>query len=222
MISWLYDIFNVCVTHSCESQPITQPAISAKNIYVRAEWLGQSGRAPSEPSETFRWQFTPRAASIPCVALHIALHSLFHCFFSLCRSPILNEHSGGEGQLWPYLGMGALGTRLHWDCNAMGDAAKTTPRVPSTCAQNAILSLLIIHIIPSREIYVAIDNPSLVPSVSCLTTSSYLWNYVRAADDVSQAENLQRNSCRCCSHLYKFRDRIQVTRVFRYCGECQG
>ena len=27
------------------------------------------------------------------------------------------------GQLWPYIGMGSLGTRLHQDCNAMGDAA---------------------------------------------------------------------------------------------------
>jgi len=104
----------------------------------------------------------------------------------------------------------------------MGDAAKISPRVPSTCAHNAILSLLIIHIIPSRQIYVAIDNPSLVPSVSCLTTSSYLCNYVRAADDVSHAENLQRNGCWCFSHLYKLRDGIQVTRVFRYRGERQG
>jgi len=79
------------------------------------------------------------------------------------------------------------------DCKAMGDAAKISPRVPSTCAQNAILSLLIIHIIPSRQMYVAIDNPLLVPSISCLSTSSYLWNYVRAADDVSHAENLQSN-----------------------------
>jgi len=97
-----------------------------------------------------------------------------------------------------------------------------SPRVPSTCAQNAILSLLIIHIIPSCQIYVAIENPLLVPSISCLTTSSYLWNYVRAADNVSNAENLESNGCRCVSHLYKFRDRIQVTRVFRYCGERQG
>jgi hypothetical protein len=108
------------------------------------------------------------------------------------------------------------------DCKAMGDAAKITPRVLSTCAQNAILSLLIILIIPSRQIYVAIDNPSFVPSVSCLTTSSYLWNDVRAADNISHAENLQSNGCRCCSHLYKFRDRIQVTQVFRYSGERQG
>jgi hypothetical protein len=104
----------------------------------------------------------------------------------------------------------------------MGEAAKTTPRVPSTCTQNAILSLLIIHIIRSRQICVAMDNPSLVPSVSCLTTSSYLWNYVCAADDVSHAENLQSKGCWYLSHVYKFRDGIQVTRVFRYCDERQG
>jgi len=60
----------------------------------------------------------------------------------------------------------------------MGDAAQLAPRVPTTCAQNAILSLLIIHIIPSRQIYVAIDNPLLVPSISCLTTSCDLLTYV--------------------------------------------
>jgi len=71
----------------------------AKNISVRAEWLHQCGGATSEPSETPRWWNTPRADSIPRVALHIALRSLFHQFFSLWRSPIVNEHSGGEGQL---------------------------------------------------------------------------------------------------------------------------
>jgi hypothetical protein len=86
--------------------------------------------------------------------------------------------------------MGSLGTRLNRDCKAMADAANISPRVSSTCAQIAILSSLIIHIIPSHQIYVAIDDPLLVLSVSCLTTSSYLWYYVRAADNISQAENL--------------------------------
>ena len=79
-------------TPSAEAQFIRET--SAKNISVRAEWLRQSGRAPSEPSETPRWRVTPRPASIPRVALHIALRSLFHRLFSLCRSPILNERSG--------------------------------------------------------------------------------------------------------------------------------
>jgi len=104
----------------------------------------------------------------------------------------------------------------------MGDTAKISSRVPSTWAQNAILTLLIIHIIPSNQIYMAIDNPSLVPSVSCLTTSSYLWNDVCTADNISHAENLESNRCRCFSHLYKFWDGIQVTQVFRYSGERQG
>ena len=100
----------------------------------------------------------------------------------------------------------------------MGDAVKISPRISSTWVQNGILSVPIIHIIPSRQIYVAIDTPSLVPSVSSLTTSTYLWNYVRTADNVSHAENLQSNSCWCLSHLSKFREGIKVTRVFRYCG----
>jgi len=53
-----------------------------------------SGTAPSELSETPRWRNTPRPASIQHVTLHIALWSVFHRFFSFCRSPILNDHSG--------------------------------------------------------------------------------------------------------------------------------
>jgi hypothetical protein len=87
--------------------------------------------------------------------------------------------------------MGSLGTRLHRDCKGIVDTANISPRIPSTCAQNAIFSLLIIHIIPSRQIYVAIDNPSLVPFVTCLTTSSDIWHYVCTAHNISHAENLK-------------------------------
>jgi hypothetical protein len=118
--------------------------------------------------------------------------------------------------------MDSLGTRMHLDCNAMGDVAKISSRVPSTCVQSGIFSLLIIHIIPSRQIYVAIENPFLLPSISSLTTSSYLWNYVRAANHVSHAEILQSNSCWCFAHLYKSQDGIQVTLLLRYWGERQG
>jgi len=72
--------------------------------------------------------------------------------------------------------MSSLGMRLHWDCNVMGDAAKTSPPVPSTCAQNAILPLLIIRIIPSCQINVAIHIPSLIPSITYPTNNSYLGN----------------------------------------------
>jgi hypothetical protein len=72
----------------------------------------------------------------------------------------------------------------------MGDVAEVSPSVPSTCAHHASLSARTIHISPSRQIYVAIGNPSLLLSISCLTTSSYLSNYMRAADDVSHTENI--------------------------------
>jgi len=136
--------------------------------------------------------------------------------------PYLKWTLGQCGQRWPYGEMGSLGTPLHRDCNAMGDAAKPSPSVPSACAQDAILSLLIIHTIPSCQIYVANDNPSLIPSVSCLTPRHYLWNYVHAANNVSYAWNFQSNRGWCFSHLYTFRIGMQVTRVLWHCGERQG
>jgi len=126
------------------------------------------------------------------------------------------------GQHWPYVGLGSWGMPLHQDGNAMRDAAKISPRIPFTCAPNAILSLPIIDIIPSRQIYVAINNPSLVPSASGDTTGNHLWNSVCTANDVSHGENWKSNGCRCFSHLYKFRDEIQVTQVSSDCAERQN
>jgi len=80
--------------HVIRPTKIIPLATSAKNVSVRAEWLCQSGRAPSEPSETHQWRITPPPLSIPHVALYIALRLQFCRFFSLCRSPILNKHSG--------------------------------------------------------------------------------------------------------------------------------
>jgi len=117
------------------------------------------------------------------------------------------------GQLWPYIGMGSLDTPLHRDFNAKGDTVKISPCVPSTCVQNAILSLLIIHIIPSRQIYVAIDNPTLVPSVSCVITGSYLWIYVCAADYVWPAENLKSNCCQCYLTGTNFETKSKLPKV---------
>ena len=72
----------------------------------------------------------------------------------------------------------------------------------------AFVSSLIIEIIPSSHIYRAINHPSLVPTVSCLTPSWIIWYYVCAADDVSHAEHLQSECCQCFSSLYKIWDRI--------------
>jgi len=74
----------------------------------------------------------------------------------------------------------------------MGDAVQISGRVPSTCVQTAIVPLLIIYNIPIGQIYVVIDNTLLNPSVSCLTTSSYLWNDVRTADGVSHTDHFDR------------------------------
>jgi len=96
----------------------------------------------------------------------------------------------------------------------MNDAAKTSSNVPSTCAQNPIHSLLIIHIIASHQIYVPIDNPLLVLPVSCLTTTHYLSNHGGTAHNISYTENLQTNCCWRMSQLYEYQDKIQGTRVF--------
>jgi len=66
---------------------------SAKKYSVWAELLISSGRAPSKPSETPRWQITPRPVSIQRDVLHIALRLLFHRFFALGRSPTLHYQS---------------------------------------------------------------------------------------------------------------------------------
>jgi hypothetical protein len=84
--------------------------------------------------------------------------------------------------------MGSFGTSLHRDCNSIGDLANISPRIPSTCASHGILTLLIIHIFPCYQMYMAIDNPLLVSSVSCLTTNSYLCNSIRGADNISHTE----------------------------------
>jgi len=54
----------------------------------------------------------------------------------------------------------------------MGDIVKITPCISSSCAQNPILSLLIIYIIPHAKMYVAIDNPLLILSVLFHTAGS--------------------------------------------------
>ena len=42
------------------------------------------------------------------------------------------------GQLWPYIGIGSLGTSLHWDCNAMGYKAKISPPDPWTLSLKSV------------------------------------------------------------------------------------
>jgi len=68
--------------------------ISAKKKSVCAEWLHQCKPTQSDLSETPWWLNNPFPASIPRVALHIALRLWLHHFFLLCQSCILNEYYG--------------------------------------------------------------------------------------------------------------------------------
>jgi len=92
---------------------------SAKNISVWGEWLRQSGRAPSEPSETPRLRITPRPVSRPRIALHSALRSQFRSFFSPCQSPIVNKQSGVVGNCdhtseWVHWVHACIGIAMQW------------------------------------------------------------------------------------------------------------
>jgi hypothetical protein len=111
---------------------------------------------------------------------------------------------------------------LHQNWNGKGYHAKISPRIPSSGAQNIILSIVIIIIIPCHQIYVAIENPLLIPSGSCFETSSYHWNSGRTADNVSHTQNLQTNRWCCFAHLDNIQDRIQVTLGIWYHGKLLG
>jgi hypothetical protein len=76
-------------------------------------------------------------ASMPRVALHIALWSLFRPFFTLCRSPYLNKHAGVVANYdhtvecvhWVHTCI-----RIAMQC----DAAKISPCVPSTLSSRSV------------------------------------------------------------------------------------
>ena len=68
--------------------------------YISKHYFSPGRMPPSEWMRSVRdIRYTPvgdnsQLASIPCVTLHIPLRLHRHCFLSLCRSPILTEHSG--------------------------------------------------------------------------------------------------------------------------------
>ena len=113
------------------SKPSPKPVISKKHFRM-------GGMAPSEWTRSVRGvrdtsvadHTAPGIKTTRCVTyrppiavLPFLLTLSFSCF---------NQTLWRCAQLWPYVGLGALGTRLHRDCNAMGDAATISPRVPST------------------------------------------------------------------------------------------
>jgi len=129
----MLDTIHHCAFNKLEIKLPNACLSSAKNISVRAEWLRQSGRAPSEPSETPRRRITPLPAWILCVGLHIALRSLFRRFFSLCQSPIVHKHSGVEANC------DHTSEWVHWVHACIGiAAAKISPHVLSTLSSRSI------------------------------------------------------------------------------------
>jgi len=99
---------------------VDQLATTSANKYsVGAEWLQQSGRAPSEPSQTLRWRMTRRLASIQWVAFYITLRSLSHCVFVYWWSPILNNHTGVVANCdhtseWVHWVRACIGIAMEW------------------------------------------------------------------------------------------------------------
>jgi hypothetical protein len=118
--------------------------------------------------------------------------------------------------------MRLLGTRLHLGRHAIGDAVRISHCIPSSCTQNALLWLRIIHIIPSCQVNVAIDSLLLIPSVPGPVTSCYILMHIRAVDNDSDADTSQSNCIRSISHWYKSLDSIEVTEVVRNCSERPG
>jgi len=59
-------------------------------------------------------------------------------FFLALSVPYFEQRLCRCGQLWPYVGMGSLGTCLHPNCNAMGDAANLSLRVPSKLSWRSV------------------------------------------------------------------------------------
>ena len=91
---------------------------SAIKISVWSERLCQNGRAPSQTSDIPQWWITPHLASIPRIASHVALRSLFHHIFFLCRSPIPNQHAGIVANC------DDTSELVHWVCACMGMAIR--------------------------------------------------------------------------------------------------
>jgi len=111
-----------------------------------AEWTRsvRAGRdTPVADSSAPGVNTTRRVAYHPAIAVSPFLLLLSVTYFK--------QSLGRCCQLWPYVEMGSLGTRVHQDYNAMGDAAKISPRVPSTLSSRSMWRRWEDMILPGRE-----------------------------------------------------------------------
>jgi len=155
------------------------------------------------------------------MALHISIPLQFHCVFLLCQSPITINQS------WVAANCYHMTEWVHWVRAETGIGVRQVTlrkslHVSYTCVQNWILSFLTKPIIGSHQGKMAIDNASLVLSMSYSTPSNSLCNHVIPANDVSPAENVKINSCQCFPRLYKCGYGIHVIWVVTYRDQRHG
>jgi hypothetical protein len=112
--------------------------------YISEKHFRPGGMAPSEWTGSVRAvrdtpvaDYSTPGVNATRVALHIALRSLFRWFFSLCRSPNLNKHSGVVANCDH---TSECVHRVHASIGiAMQcDAAKISPGVPSTLSSRSV------------------------------------------------------------------------------------
>jgi len=117
----------------------------SKTILISKKIFRSGGMAPSEWTRSVRAVRDTPVADYSAPGVNTTRPIVYHPPIAVSLSLRVLSVSYFErslwrcGQLWQYVGMGSLGTRLHRDCNAMCDTANISPRVPSTSAQNAIL-----------------------------------------------------------------------------------
>jgi hypothetical protein len=109
---------------------------------------------------------------------------------------------------------------LYWHCNVIGNDTKNSPHVSSICLQTTTIFLSILPINSTYQVNIAIENTSLVPFVSSLTTGCYIWNAMWVADNITDTENLKINGFKSGSQLCTVADLIPVIEVLSLCGEC--
>ena len=142
-VLWHWVAYKYQYIGDCEST-ILQPSSNHHPMsHISKKHFRPGGMAPSEWTRSVRAvrdtpvaDYSTPGVNAARVALHIALRSLFHRFFSLCRDPNLNKHSGVVANC------DHTSECIHWVHACIGiamqcDAAKISPRVPSTLSSRS-------------------------------------------------------------------------------------
>jgi hypothetical protein len=92
--------------------------------------------------------------------------------------------------------MGSSGTRFHQNCNAMGDAANMSACGACTCAQNAIISVLII-----RNCKAMGDAANISPRIpsTCEQNAILSLLIIRDCKAMGDTSNISPRDCSTCA-----------------------